>query len=48
VEIIYLGLYRQAIIHEAGQVIATWHHLKGLLDKLEALDRERGAPGDSG
>jgi hypothetical protein len=42
VEIIYMGAFWQAIIREeAGQVIITRHHLKGLLDKLEALDRER-------
>lgn len=42
VEIIYLGPFWQAIIREdAGQTIITRHHLKGLLDKLEALDRER-------
>jgi hypothetical protein len=42
VEIIYLGPYWQAIVREeAGQVIVTRHSLKALLDKLEALDRER-------
>jgi hypothetical protein len=43
VEIIYLGPYWQAIIHEDndGKTIITRHALKGLLDKLEALDRER-------
>ena len=42
VEIIYLGPYWQAIIREqTGQTIITRHHLKGLLDKLEALDAER-------
>lgn len=41
-EIIYIRPYWQAIIREeAGQTITTRHHLKGLLDKLEALDRER-------
>jgi hypothetical protein len=41
-EIIYLGPFWQAIIREeAGQTIITRHHLKGLLDKLEALDREQ-------
>ena len=41
-EIIYLGPFWQAIIREeAGQTIITRHALKGLLDKLEALDRER-------
>ncbi len=42
VEIIYLGPYWQAIIREdAGQTIITRYELRGLLDKLEALDRER-------
>lgn len=42
VEIIYLGPFWQAIIREeAGQTIITRHHLKGLLDKLEALEAER-------
>jgi hypothetical protein len=42
VEIIYLGPYWQAIIREdAGQTIITRHALKGLLDKLEALDAEQ-------
>ena len=42
VEIIYLGPYWQAIIREGdGQTIITRHALKGLLDKLEALDCER-------
>jgi hypothetical protein len=42
VEILYLGSYWQAIIREdTGQTIITRYHLKGLLDKLEALDRER-------
>jgi len=42
VEIIYLGPYWQAIIREeSGQTIITRHALKGLLDKLEALDQER-------
>jgi len=41
-EIIYLGPYWQAIIREGdGQTIITRHSLKGLLDKLETLDRER-------
>ena len=41
VEIFYLGPYWQAIIRkEAGQTIITLYNLKGLLDKLEALDRE--------
>ena len=41
-EIIYLGPYWQAIIREeAGQTIITRHALKVLLDRLEALDRER-------
>ena len=38
-EIIYLSPVWQAIIREdAGQTIITRHHLKGLLDKLEALE----------
>jgi hypothetical protein len=42
VEILYLGPYWQAIIREeTGKTIITRHALKGLLDKLEALDRER-------
>lgn len=42
VEIIYLGPYWQAIIREGDrQTIITRHSLKGLLDKLEALDAER-------
>jgi hypothetical protein len=41
VAIPYLGPFWQAIIREeAGQTIITRHHLKGLLDKLEALDQE--------
>ena len=42
VEIIYIRPYWQAIIREeSGQTIITRHHLKGLLDRLEALDAER-------
>ncbi len=42
VEIIYLAPYWQAIIHEdSGQTVITRSALKGLLDKLEALDREQ-------
>ncbi len=42
VEIIYLGPCWQAIIREeAGQTVITRYDLKGLLDKLEALDAER-------
>lgn len=41
-EIVYAGSYWQAVItEEAGQVIVTRYDLKSLLDKLEALDRER-------
>jgi hypothetical protein len=39
VEIIYLGPYWQAIIHEQndGKTIITRYNLKQLLDKLESL-----------
>lgn len=41
-EIVYAGTYWQAVItEENGQVIVTRYDLKSLLDKLEALDRER-------
>jgi hypothetical protein len=42
VQYIYLGPYWQAIVREeTGQTIITRHNLKGLLDKLETLDRDR-------
>ena len=41
-EILYLGPYWQAIIREeSAQTIITRIHLRDLLDKLEALDREK-------
>jgi len=41
VEILYLGPCWQAIIcEESGKTIITRYELKGLLDKLEALDRK--------
>jgi hypothetical protein len=40
VEILYLGPCWQAIIREeSGQTIITRYELRGLLDKLESLDR---------
>ena len=40
VEIIYVGTYWQAIVHEEndGKNIITRHSLKALLDKLESLE----------
>ena len=46
VEILYIGPYWQAIIHEQndGKTIIIRHSLKPLLDKLESLDGPQTAP----
>ena len=42
VEITYRGPYWKAVVcEEAGETVITRYDLKDLLDKLEALDRER-------
>ena len=42
VEISYRGPYWKAVVREeAGETVITRYDLKDLLDKLEALDRER-------
>jgi len=42
VEITYRGPYWKAVLREdAGETVITRYDLKDLLDKLEALDRER-------
>jgi len=42
VEITYLGPYWKAVVtEERGQIVITRYELKDVLDKLEALDRER-------
>jgi len=42
VEITYRGPYWKAVVpEEAGETVIVRYDLKGLLDKLEALDRER-------
>ena len=42
VEITYRGPYWKAVVREeVGETVITRYDLKDLLDKLEALDRER-------
>jgi hypothetical protein len=42
VEILYRGPYWKAVVREdAGETIITRYELRDLLDKLEAIDRER-------